>query len=214
MENNQKEIILLEDLGMLYTTSTYKYKRRYGLYKCHCQNIFKTQIQSIKNGHCKSCGCEKGNRNHNSYNHRLYNTWQQMIYRCINPNNKSYKYYGAKGIKVCDEWLDFNNFINDMYSAYKEGLTLDRENPEGDYCKNNCRWVTKTVQARNTQRLRKDNSSGFRGTSFDKNKKRWVSRIGINSKNIHLGYFDTALDGAKAYDNYIIQNNLEHTKNF
>lgn len=81
--------------------------------------------------------------------HRLYSTWANMKDRCYQPNNKSYKYYGGRGIRVCDRWLKSANFIADMYPTHKEGLTLDRINTNGDYEPSNCRWATPTQQARN-----------------------------------------------------------------
>ena len=207
----KKESILLEDLGMKYPKETSKEKRRYGLYKCHCGKEFEAQVSNVKYGNKKSCGCSK--IIHGRTNHRLYNTWKDMIRRCNNPKRKDYKDYGLRGIAVCNEWLDINNFISDMYPSYKEGLTLDRINPNGNYEKSNCRWANKTVQARNTQRLRKDNMSGYRGVSWHKKQQKFNSRITVNSITISLGLSKTAIEAAKAYDKYIIDNNLEHTLN-
>ena len=205
------ELILLEDLGMIYPTEKSNAKRHYALYKCFCGNEFKTRVQYIKNNHTKSCGCLRG-INHNLSNHRLYRTWNAMIERCFNKTNPNYKNYGGRGITVCDEWLDIKAFINDMFPTYIEGLTLDRINPNSNYEKNNCRWATKTTQSRNTKRLRTDNTSGYRGVSL--NNIKWTSQIHINGKKIHIGCFDTALEGALAYDKYIIDNKLGHTRNF
>ena len=209
---NQNKIILLKVLGMENPTQNSTYKRRYGLFKCFCGKEFKSVISSIKNKYIKSCGCL--HTTHNLTNHRLYSIWNSMMQRCYNLKEKSYKDYGKRGIVVCNDWHNVENFINDMYPSFIEGLTLDRENPNGNYEKSNCRWANKTVQARNTQRLRKDNSSGYRGVSWHKRDLVWNVRISVDNKRIHLGYFNTALDGALAYDNYITVNNLEHTKNF
>lgn len=212
--NNQKELILLEDLGMLYPGETSSYKKRYGLYRCACGKEFKTQIASVKNGNTKNCGCTR-NKNkitHGLTNHSLYNIWFNMIDRCNNENSNNYKNYGTRGIGVCDRWLKLENFINDMYSGFEYGLTLDRIDVNGNYEPDNCRWVDRKVQQRNQRKLRNTNSSGYRGVDFKHN--RWRAQISINYKRIHLGYFNTALDGALAYDNYIINNNLEHTRNF
>lgn len=209
---NQNKIILLKVLGMENPTQNSTYKRRYGLFKCFCGKEFKSVISSIKNKYIKSCGCL--HTTHNLTNHRLYSIWNSMMQRCYNLKEKSYKDYGKRGIVVCNDWHNVENFINDMYPSFVESLTLDRENPNGNYEKSNCRWADKTVQARNTQRLRKDNSSGYRGVSWHKRDLVWNVRISVDNKRIHLGYFNTALDGALAYDNYITVNNLEHTKNF
>lgn len=87
MQNNQKELILLEDLGMHYPNETSNKKVRYGIYKCHCGNEFKTRIQSVKQNKTKSCGClhkEKAlifNTKHGLSSHVLFGTWSGMIQR-------------------------------------------------------------------------------------------------------------------------------------
>jgi len=212
MKNNQKELVLLKDLGYLYPLETSKQKAKYGLYKCYCGNEFKARTNNVKRGITKSCGCLK-NKGHKLSNHRLYSTWAAMINRCTNPNNIKYMNYGGRGIKVCDRWLYVKNFIDDMYPSYKDELTLDRISPYGNYEPSNCRWTTKTIQSRNTTKLRVDNKSGYRGVSYFTPTNRWVVKIMVNSKLIHLGYFIDKVEAAKAYDNYIIVNDLEHTKN-
>jgi hypothetical protein len=213
MKNNQEsKLVLLKDLGMRYATETAKNKKRFGLYKCHCGKEFETRTDCVKTGNTKSCGCVNG-INHNLSNHVLYKTWYGMIQRCTNPNHKSYKHYGLKGITVCDEWLSTENFINDMSPSHIVGLTLDRINNNGNYCKDNCRWTTQAVQTRNTRLINSRNKSGYRGVSWSKNAKRWASAIVVSRKQIWLGNFIDKLEAAKAYDNYIITNNLEHTKN-
>jgi len=71
-----------------------------------------------------------------------------MLQRCEDENSQAYPSYGGRGITVCEEWHTFENFYRDMGDPPK-GLTLDRENNDGPYCKNNCRWATKRVQANN-----------------------------------------------------------------
>lgn len=147
-------------------------------------------------------------------NHRLYTTWHHMVERCTKKESCNYKYYGARGITVCDEWLDLNNFINDMFPTFQEGLTLDRIDNNKGYCKDNCRWATKIVQSRNTKLIHAHNRSGYRGVGWSKRDKKWRARIKVNSKEKSLGYFDSPIEAARAYDNYILLNNLEHTRNF
>lgn len=206
--NNQ--LILIEDLGIKFPKETSKTKRHYAIYKCFCGETFNAQIQLVNSKKIKSCGCLK--TTHGLTNHRLYYVWHQMIDRCNNKNNKRYENYGGRGIKVCNEWHNVQNFINDMYSSYQEGLSLDRKDVNGNYEKINCRWVSNNVQARNTQLLRKDNKTGYRGVTKKGNK--FISRIVINGKCINLGTFKESIEAAKTYDKYIIDNNLEHTKNF
>lgn len=79
---------------------------------------------------------------------RTYNSWSNMVRRCTQPYHHKYYLYGAKGITVCDEWLDFSNFLRDM-GERPEGKTLDRINGEIGYSKENCRWATPKEQQRN-----------------------------------------------------------------
>lgn len=208
------ELILLKDLGMKYPTEKSKNKLRYGLYKCYCGEEFETRTVNIKTGHTKSCGCNKGNKKHNLTNHILYKTWSNMMARCNNKNNPKYMYYGLRGIKVCNEWLDINNFIEDMSYNYQDYLTLDRIDVNKDYSKDNCRWVNRAIQTRNTRKLRINNTSGYRGVSWYKKSNKWKSQIKVDNKKINLGYFNDVIEAARAYDNYVILHNLEHTKNF
>ena len=212
IEQAEKELILLEDLGYLYPKETSKQRKRFGIFKCHCGKEFKTQTQGINNGNTKSCGCLKNT--HNLTNHRLYQCWNSMIQRCTNPKSTLYKNYGERGIKVSNEWLDINNFINDMYPSHQEGLSIDRIDNNKGYSKDNCRWATRNIQARNIRVLKSNNKSGYRGVHWYKISKKWVSQTRVNRKLIYLGCYNTAIEAAKAYDKYIIDNNLEHTKNF
>lgn len=210
---------LVEDLGMLYPNLTSKNKRRYGLYKCFCGNEFMAQIANVKNRNTKSCGCINGIK-HNLTNHRLYQTWKNMMSRCYLKKNPNYQYYGAIGITVCDEWHNIENFINDMYPTFKEGLSIDKDimckklniNPH-IYSKQTCIWTTKSIQTRVTKKIHSHNTSEYRGVSFFKKIKRYSAQIKVNGKSIKLGVYDTAFEAAKVRDKYVIDNNLEHTLN-
>jgi hypothetical protein len=83
---------------------------------------------------------------------REYTSWQHMKQRCLNPRNKDYYNYGARGIKICDRWLhSFKNFLFDMGYKPGPGYSLDRKNNDGNYEPKNCRWTTRKVQM-NTRR--------------------------------------------------------------
>ena len=211
--------LLVTDLGMMYANPTSKNKTRYGIYKCECGTEFKAMTVHINNGHTKSCGCfqkrvlSEIRTIHKSSQHPLYSTWNGMLQRTLNPKSLSYHRYGARGITVCIRWLKIENFIEDMYSTYKEGFTLDREDNDKGYSPDNCRWANNETQARNTKVLRSNNTSGYRGVNFKKASGKWQSQITVNKKTLFIGSFSTALEAAKAYDSYVIANNLEHTIN-
>ena len=208
--------ILLEDLGLMYATENSKQKIRFGIYKCgFCGTEFKSNTGNIKNKHTKSCGCHKkrrikeANTKHGLGYSRLYNIWSLLKDRVLNPKHKNYKDYGGRGITICDEWLDVQNFYNwAMSNGYSDELSIDRIDNAGNYEPSNCRWTTKTIQSRNT-RIQKNNTSGYRGVSYIKKTDRYRAKIYVNKNEVYLGCFQTAVEGAVAYNNYIISNNLE-----
>lgn len=154
------------------------------------------------------------NTKHGYRKHRLYGIWRQMLQRCNNPLHSAYTNYGARGIKVCYEWHNIANFINDMNDTFIDGLTLDRIDNNKGYYKDNCRWADRVHQNRNVQIIRKNNKTGYKGVCWHITNKTFIAGITINSKRKHIGSFNTALEGALAYDKYIVDNNLEHTRNF
>ena len=90
---------------------------------------------------------------HNGKGTKLYEVWCSMKYRCDNPHNKAYKYYGARGIKVCDEWYEFSTFREwALNNGYTQGLTIDRINVDMGYTPSNCRWITISEQCKNQRR--------------------------------------------------------------
>ena len=223
MENENTEDlpkpILIEDLGMMFHTESSKTKYRFGIYKCgFCGTNFKANTYDINRGYTKSCGCYKSsklsnrNKTHGLFHTRLYNTWADIKRRTLNPKNKRYSYYGGRGITICNEWKnDFMSFYNwAMLNGYEEnkGISIDRIDNDENYCPENCRWTTSIVQNRN-KRIRKDNTSGYKGVSYFKDGNKYKAVITINKEKIHLGLFPTAVEAGIAYNNYIIENNLE-----
>jgi hypothetical protein len=211
--NNENEILetitFIKDLGMMYPKEDSKQKRHYGLYKCGlCGNEFRTQINNVKNGNTKSCGCYT--KKHGLKNTRLYRIWRGIKDRTLNIKTRQFPDYGGRGITICEEWKnDFMSFHDwAMSNGYEEELSIDRIDNDGNYEPSNCRWTTSTIQNRN-QRIRKNNTSGYRGVSFVKSRNKYVTFICVNNKNKKLGYFKTAIEAGIAYNNYIIENNLE-----
>lgn len=207
---------LIQDLGMKYFGNQGK-KTRYGFFECPiCFKNFETRTTDVKIGKstkCKSCATRINTTIHGLKQHRLYNTWINMKKRIFNKKSIGYENYGGRGINICDRWLKIENFIEDMYPSYQEGLTLDRMDNDGNYEPSNCRWATKSVQSRNTIVLRSTNTSGYRGVYFKKKNNKFCTRIALCGKFIQIGYFKTAEEAGYAYDKYVIENNLEHTTN-
>lgn len=155
---------------------------------CDCGNIANTTRHQLISGHTKSCGClQKEIVRKNVYKHGYSNTRLQRIFskmkrRCYNDHEPAYKYYGAKGIKICDEWLNnpelFYNWA--MNNGYSDKLTIDRINVYGNYAPDNCRWATIQEQALN----RTDNLiyeyNGKRQTE-----KEWAEEYGLNRNTLH-----------------------------
>lgn len=124
------------------------------LCRCECGNTIQVASALLRDGKTKNCGCkiyspgkEKPYRHHMTGS-PVYGSWANMVARCNNVKNPAYGDYGGRGIKVCERWLDFRNFFDDMGDR-PEGHTLDRIDPNGDYCKENCRWATISVQNKN-----------------------------------------------------------------
>lgn len=125
--------------------------------QCDCGNVKRIDGQALRRGKTTSCGCYHNEQvsiqfsKHKESCFREYNIWRQMKQRCYNPKKDNYKYYGERGIKICDEWKD--NFISFLEwtktSGYQDHLTIDRKDNDGDYSPSNCRWVTMKEQNAN-----------------------------------------------------------------
>ena len=204
---------LIGETYLKKATITSRYRSQHGIFECqYCRKVFEASAYQVRVGLTKSCGCQRGSKPvHGLSNHRFYATWADILQRCNNPQRKTYKHYGGRGITVCDEWLDIKNFVAWAEATHPniEGVSLDRVNNDKGYSPENCRWVDVTTQILN-QRKRKDNTSGFVGVCWDKRIARWVALIGVASKDIKIGQFDSIEEAVQARDNYIIENKLPH----
>lgn len=132
---------------------------------CDCGNHKVIRMSDLRSGKTKSCGClEKENLTkislknaHGQTKTRLHNIWIGMKNRCNNKNNQAYKYYGGRGISVCDEWnRSYQTFhIWAINNGYNKNLTIDRIDVDGNYQPNNCKWSTRKEQSRNRRNVKK-----------------------------------------------------------
>ena len=177
-------------------------------WKCLCSNIIdgveKCGNESIiigsdlTSGHTKSCGCYgedqarismiKRMTTHGKRYTKSHKSWDSMIQRCYNTNNDNYNNYGGRGIYVDERWHLFENFYKDMGDR-PEGMTLDRIDVNGHYCKINCRWATQEQQNYNMKHTIRFNDGTPVGlwakqNKFEYNKVRWFYRKGYSKMNI------------------------------
>lgn len=165
---------------------------------CVCNCIEKNEVivkASLLGTKTNSCGClqkesRKLNKTHGLSKTREYSIWCGMKDRCYNENNERYSYYGGRGIKICDRWLEsFENFVKDMPPIPGPKYSIDRINNDGNYEKGNCRWATAKQQANN-----KSNNHLLTYKGQTKNVQEWAGFLGINrltiKSRIKMGWTD------------------------
>lgn len=171
------------------TVISYEVKngKAYWKCKCDCGNMTSVAGDKLRRGITKSCGCiqrshrkEGFHKSHGMTETRLYSEWCNMKARCNNPRNIMYKNYGGRGIKVCEEWRKFENFMEWAIShGYTDELTIERKNVNGNYEPSNCEWIP-----RDKQYLNRTDSRLI--TAFGKTQtiKEWADETGIKYDTI------------------------------
>lgn len=165
--------------------------------KCSCGNIVMVVSSALLNGNTKSCGClakemlSARNTTHGANHNRLYNIWCGMISRTTNKNVHNYNRYGGRGIKVCDEWRSFIPFRDWSYdNGYNDDLSIDRVDNDGNYCPENCQWIT--MEENSYKRRRIDRScytSKYFGVYWCNTSNRWIAHPYYNKKLWYAGQF-------------------------
>lgn len=159
------------------------------LWECECSCANHTRVivdgASLKSGNTKSCGCihreqlserNKNNATHQVSNKNIFRVWEGMKDRCYNPNNKKYVDYGGRGIKICDEWLVYQNFESwAVETGYEKGLTIERIDFNKDYCPENCKWATWKEQQNNKRNNKYLEYKGRKQTLAQ-----WCEELGLN----------------------------------
>ena len=210
-------MILLEDLGMKDLGG---YRKRMCIAQCkQCGDTSEKQYIQVVGKEdvlCKSCAVSNRHKARDDYKEsesRMYYIFSNMHTRCYNENYNTTKNYMTKGIIVCSGWYkNFKAFKEwALSNGYSETLSLDRIDNDGNYEPSNCRWADSFTQAQNKSRLRKDNKTGFTNVSFVDNK--YLATITVNKQMFNLGRYETAREAAIAYNNFVIENRLEHQLN-
>jgi hypothetical protein len=147
--------------------------------KCSCGNSTTVGSYALFDGRTVSCGCYgmeqrmKAIVKHRQSKTKVYFRWKSMHKRCSNPNDRQFMDYGGRGIRVCDRWREFENFLSDMGQPPLGGM-LERIDNNSDYSPENCKWATRTEQNNNTRKNRFIEHGGVRLTISQ-----WARRLGI-----------------------------------
>jgi hypothetical protein len=155
------------------------------LCRCDCGSEKYILPSNLRSGNAKSCGClarqvaGDAARTHGMRNTRTYRIWNGMMSRCHNPAATGYSRYGGRGIKVCERWMEFENFLADMGEA-PTAMTLDRRDNNGPYSPENCRWATRREQNNNSSGNRVVEAFGRAQTVAQ-----WAREVGIKYQTLY-----------------------------
>lgn len=147
---------ILEEIATRKTEKSGR-DRRIVVAQCDCGVKRELLLESILQGKSTSCGCSKGT--HGMTRTKTYKSWDSAKYRCTNSSCHAWPDYGGRGIKFCERWMSFKNFLDDM-GICPEGGTIERLDVDGDYCPENCVWLPKELQTLNRRNTIVFNISG------------------------------------------------------
>lgn len=155
---------------------------------CDCGNKTIVYAGNLRTGAVKSCGCLRQkayNKTHGDSKTPLYRHWHSMVYRCTNPKSHAYKWYGGRGIKVCDEWLSYEAFKEwALKTRPNDTYTVERIDVNGNYSPDNCKWIPMSEQANN-----RTSCLIFEKDGISKNLTEWCNDLGIDYKLVHNRLF-------------------------
>lgn len=167
-----------------------KHKHIVWMCKCKCGNFVNVPSNRLLNENTMSCGCLKkeielnGNNNkiHGESKTKLFKVWVGMKQRCFNENIKGYENYGGRGITVCEEWINsYENFRNwAIQNGYKDGMTIERKDVNGNYCPENCTWITKAEQSINRRNVYHITYKGIEHTVIE-----WSDVLSISPSRLY-----------------------------
>lgn len=198
-------------------TETVKYGGRMPNYICQCacgSPLRSVPRQSLTKGQAKSCGClhkeivaAKATK-HGCHTERLYKVWTAIKQRCLNPKDKAYQHYGARGVTICQEWAEnyatFRAWC--MNNGYQQGLTIERIEVNGNYEPGNISFIPQSEQLSNTRRSLKNRppmDAMHRGYSYNKRQRKWVAYCrNPDGTREHLGFHSTEEEAKQAFTTY------------
>jgi hypothetical protein len=161
--------------------------------RCECGTETIVNGRSIRKGLSKSCGCFRKDKTmemrttHGQSKTRLYKIWLGMRARTGNPNEKIYKYYGGRGISICNEWSSYEGFrLWALESGYSGNLTIDRSNCDKNYCADNCRWVSIADQQRNRRNNKLDRDKAWSIFHDQRPNKDIAKTYGVSISSVQL----------------------------
>lgn len=188
------------------------HKRVYANCICDCGNELATRFDHMKTSSTISCGCKRyANmaKKHGCCKTRLYRLWQGIKSRCYNAHNPEYKNYGGRGIIMSNEWLDFSVFKQWADSnGYADNLTIERVNVNGNYCKENCKWIPLSEQLKNTTRTVYITYKGETLCAQD-----WCKKFGL-ANNVVIHRYRTGLPLDKVFSKKTFRGKSFKSKEF